>query len=292
MKGLIRPLERLLGRLTSRRGERWLGIGALLALAVSGVLSLAIAPPDAVQGNVQRLMYVHVPAAWLAYLSFTVVFIGSAAYLLTRRGHWDRLAAASAEIGVLFTALTIVLGSIWGYPTWGTWWTWDPRLTTTAIMLLIYAGYLALRRLPESPGRRATWSAVLGVVGFVDIPIVHMSVVWWRSLHQPATVIQPGQPSIAPIMLVALLWATLAFTVLYAYLLALRMRVGRLETKVISAAFLPLPREVGGVPGAAGGGGSREVGGVPGAAGGGGPGSAPEPSEIEAHAAGVEAVHG
>src|SRR5262249_34016691 len=243
-------------------------------------------------GNVQRLMYVHVPAAWLAYLSFTVVFVGSAAYLLTRRGHWDRLAAASAEVGVLFTALTIVLGSIWGYPTWGTWWSWDPRLTTTAIMLLIYAGYLALRRLPESPGRRATWSAVLGVVGFVDIPIVHMSVVWWRSLHQPATVIQPGQPSTAPIMLVALLWATLASPLLYASLLALRMRVGRLETKAMSAAFLPLPREVGGVPGAAGGGGSREVGGVPGAAAGGGPGSAPEPSEIEAHTAGVEAVHG
>ena len=277
MKGLIRPLERLLGRLTSRRGERWLGISALLALAGSGLLSLVIAPPDAVQGNVQRLMYVHVPAAWLAYLSFTVVFIGSAAYLLTRRGHWDRLAEASAEIGVLFTALTIVLGSIWGYPTWGTWWTWDPRLTTTAIMLLIYAGYLALRRLPESPARRARWSAVLGVVGFVDIPIVHMSVVWWRSLHQPATVLQPGQPNIAPIMLVALLWATLAFTILYAYLLALRMRVGRLETKAMSAAFLPLPREIGGVPGAAGGG---------------GPGSALEPSEIEAHAAGVEAVHG
>ena len=239
MKRLTRPLERLLARLTSRTGERRLGIAALAAVAVSAVLSLAVAPPDAAQGNVQRLMYVHVPAAWLAYVSFTTVFVASAIYLRTGRGHWDRLAASAAEIGVVFTALTIALGSIWGYPTWGTWWTWDPRLTTTAIMLLIYTGYLALRRLPESPGRRARWSAVLGIVGFVDIPIVHMSTVWWRSLHQPATVLQPGQPTIAPVMLATLLWALLAFTLLYGYLLALRMRVGRLETRVLSSAFLP-----------------------------------------------------
>src|SRR5499427_10713564 len=180
MKSLSRPVERIFGSLTSRRAERWLGVGAVTALIASAIMSLIVVPPDAVQGNVQRLMYVHVPAAWLAYLSFTVVFAASAAYLITRRGHWDRIAAASAEIGVLFTALTIVLGSLWGYPTWGTWWTWDPRLTTTAIMLLIYTGYLALRRLPESTERRARWSAVVGVVGFVDVPIVHMSVLWWR----------------------------------------------------------------------------------------------------------------
>jgi len=257
MKRVTRPLERMLGKLTSRRGERWLGIGALLTLSASAVVSLALVPPDAGQGNVQRLMYVHVPAAWLAYLSFTIVFAASALYLLTRRGHWDRLAAASAEIGVLFTALTIVLGSIWGYPTWGAWWTWDPRLTTTAIMLLIYVGYLALRRLPESPARRARWSAVLGVVGFVDIPIVHMSTVWWRSLHQPATVLQPGAPTIAPVMLAALLWALVAFTLVFGYLLALRMRVGRLETKALSSALLPV-----------------------------------EADEVEAEVAGLEAVHG
>src|SRR5262245_1868894 len=106
-------------------------------------------------------------------------------------------------------------------------------------MLLIYAGYLALRRLPEAPARRARWCAVLGIVGFLDVPIVHMSVVWWRSLHQPATVLQPGQPSIAPIMLATLLWAVVAFTLLFGYLVALRMRLGRLETKELSAAFLP-----------------------------------------------------
>ena len=108
-----------------------------------------------------------------------------------------RLGAAAAEVGVLFTGLTIVLGALWGKPVWGTWWTWDPRLTTTAVLLLVYLGYLALRQMADSPGRRARWSAVLGVVGFVDVPIVHMSVVWWRSLHQAPTVLRPGAPTIA-----------------------------------------------------------------------------------------------
>src|SRR6185436_20932200 len=143
--------ERALGKATSRSGEHLLGIAALVALGVSAVLSLVIAPPDAVQGEVQRIMYVHVPAAWLAYLSFFVVFIASIAYLRTSRIRWDRVAAASAEIGVLFTALAIALGSLWGKPVWGTWWTWDPRLTTTAVLLLIYVGYLGVRRVTDSP---------------------------------------------------------------------------------------------------------------------------------------------
>jgi heme exporter protein C len=204
------------------------------------VLSLRVAPPDAVQGEVQRLMYVHVPAAWLAYLSFTVVFVASAAYLLTSRTRWDRLGAAAAEVGVLFTGLTIVLGALWGKPVWGTWWTWDPRLTTTAVLLLIYLAYLALRQMADSPGRRARWSAVLGVVGFVDVPIVHMSVVWWRSLHQEATVIRLlGGPTIAPVMLAALLVGVAAFTLLYGYLLTLRVRVARRELRVVRTAMLP-----------------------------------------------------
>ena len=139
-------------------------------------------------------MYVHVPAAWLAYFSFFVVFVASVAYLKTRRIRWDRIAAASAEIGVLFTALAIVLGTLWGKPVWGTWWTWDPRLTTTAVLLLIYFGYLAIRRVADNPSRRARWAAVVGIVGFVDVPIVHLSVVWWRSLHQGATVLRLGGP--------------------------------------------------------------------------------------------------
>ncbi len=239
MKVRIRPIERLAGKTTSRAGERILGTAALAALAASAVMSLMVAPPDAVQGNVQRLMYVHVPSAWLAYLAFGVVFVASIAYLRGGRIFWDHLAAASAEIGVLFTGLTLVLGSLWGKPVWGTWWTWDPRLTTTAILFLIYLGYLAIRRLPENPARRARWAAVVGIVGFVDVPIVHMSVVWWRSLHQPPTVLQLGKPSIAPIMLTALLLAVFAFTLVYVYLLVFRMRVARLEQRVMGTAMLP-----------------------------------------------------
>lgn len=233
-----------LGTATSRSGERLLGVAALLALGLSATLSLVVAPPDALQGEVQRLMYVHVPAAWLAYLSFFVVFVSSVGYLRTSRTRWDRVAAASAEIGVLFTALAIVLGALWGKPVWGTWWTWDPRLTTTAMLLLIYIGYIAVRRITDSPTRRARWSAVIGVVGFVDVPIVHLSVVWWRSLHQQSTVLRVGGPQIEGSMLTALLVAVGAFTIVYAYLMAVRLRVGRLEERAAREALSPRLGEV------------------------------------------------
>lgn len=233
-----------LGTATSRSGERLLGVAALLALGLSATLSLVVAPPDALQGEVQRLMYVHVPAAWLAYLSFFVVFVSSVAYLRTSRTRWDRVAAASAEIGVLFTALAIVLGALWGKPVWGTWWTWDPRLTTTAMLLLIYISYIAVRRITDSPTRRARWSAVIGVVGFVDVPIVHLSVVWWRSLHQQSTVLRVGGPQIEGSMLTALLVAVGAFTIVYAYLMAVRLRVGRLEERAAREALSPRLGEV------------------------------------------------
>jgi heme exporter protein C len=228
-----------LGKATSRSGERALGVAALVAVVVSATLSLVVAPPDAVQGEVQRLMYVHVPAAWLAYLSFFVVFVSSVAYLKTRRIRWDRIAAASAEIGVLFTALAIALGALWGKPIWGTWWTWDPRLTTTAMLLLIYLAYLAVRRVVDNPSRRARWAAVIGIVGFVDVPIVHLSVVWWRSLHQQATLLRVGGPEIHGSMLAALLVGVAAFTLVYAYLMTLRLRVGRLEERAVREALSP-----------------------------------------------------
>ena len=221
----------LLTRLGSRGAQRVLGWATLSSLAGTAVLALLLVPPDATQGDVQRLMYVHVPAAWLAFMSFGVVFLASIAYLRTGRTQWDRIGVASAEIGVQFCALTLVLGSLWGQPVWGAWWTWDPRLTTTAVLLLIYVGYLALRRVADSPTRRARWSAVVGIVGFVDVPIVHMSVVWWRSLHQEATVIRPGAPTIAGSMLGTLLLAVLAFTLAYTYLMVVRLRVGRVEDR-------------------------------------------------------------
>jgi len=215
--------ERTFGRVTSRTGERILGMLAAAALAISTFLSLVVAPPDAVQGDVQRLMYIHVPAAWLAYLSFLVVFVASIAYLRTKKARWDRLAGASAEIGVMFTALAIVLGALWGKPIWGTWWTWDPRLTTTALLWLLYASYLLLRSAVPEPHRQAAFGAVVGIVGFADVPIVFMSIRWWRSLH-PA-VMNPGRLSISSEMLVALIIALAAFTLLYVCLLLLRAHV-------------------------------------------------------------------
>lgn len=220
--------------LAGRTFQTALGITAAALLAFSVVVSLVIAPPDAVQGDVQRLMYVHVPAAWLAYLAFFVVFVASIGYLINRDLAWDRVAHAAAEIGVLFTGLAITLGSLWGKPVWGVWWTWDPRLTTTAILLLVYLGYLAIHRLSDNPSQRARWSAGAGIVGFVNVPIVHLSVVWWRSLHQPASVIRFDQaPSMAAPMLAALVLAVAAFTFLFLFLVLLRVRIARLEDLLI-----------------------------------------------------------
>jgi heme exporter protein C len=205
---------------------------AVLALAVLAWLALAAAPPDAVQGDAQRLMYLHVPVAWLAYLAYGVTALAGLLYLVprTRRRRWDLLAGASAEIGVVFTALTIVDGSLWARPVWGVWWTWDARLVTTAVLLFLYLGYLALRRVPGPADRRARRSAVVALIAFADVPVVHLSVIWWRTLHQQPTVLNPElDPQIHGVMAFTLLWGVVAFTLLYAALLASRYRLARAE---------------------------------------------------------------
>ena len=194
-------------------------------MLAGSIVGLFVVPADAAQGNVQRLMYVHVPAAWLAFLAFFVVFVMSVLYLVQRDARWDRVAASSAEIGVVFTALTLLLGMMWGKPTWGVWWTWDPRLTTTAILLAIYVGYLALRSFADDADKRARWSSIVGVIGFANVPIVYMSVTWWRTLHQP-----PSSPrSVSPDILWTLMLNLAAFTLVYAYLMVRRVRLERLE---------------------------------------------------------------
>ena len=209
-----------------RRGpERVLGGLAALGLLLGLYTGFLYAPPDAVQGDVQRIMYLHVPLILVSYLAFFVVFVTSILYLARRSERHDAIAHSSAEIGVLFTALAIAAGSIWGRPTWGTWWTWDARLTTTTILLLIFIGYLMLRALVDDPSRGATFSAVLGIIGFLDVPIIHMSVVWWRTLHQPASVLRPGPSTVAPDMQVALYTNLVAFVVLYGYFLVKRIRL-------------------------------------------------------------------
>jgi heme exporter protein C len=206
----------------------WLAALGLLAGLAAG---FGYAPLEAVQGNVQRIMYLHVPSVLTAYLAFGLVLLGSIAYLATRRPGWDRLAGSAGEIGVLFTGLTIVSGSIWGKPTWGTWWTWDARLTSTAVLFFIYVGYLMLRSLIEDPDTRARYAAVVGILGAVNIPIVHFSVKWWRALHQPSTILGPGPSPIDPAIGLALFVNWIAFTLLFAYFLSRRMEIAWLEER-------------------------------------------------------------
>jgi len=211
---------------TSNSGTaRLIGIAALVTMLVGSFVGLFVVSPDRLQGDVQRLMYVHVPAAWLAFLAFFIVFLMSVLYLIQRDLKWDRVAHASAEIGVVFTVLTLALGSMWGKPTWGVWWTWDPRLTTTAIMLAIYVGYLAIRSFADDPDKRARWAAIVGIIGFANVPIVYLSVIWWRTLHQP-----PSSPrSVSPEILWTLLFNLLAFTLVYVYLMMRRIRLAKVE---------------------------------------------------------------
>lgn len=212
---------------------RLLGLTALALMIVGGYLGLVWSPPDVSQGNAMRILYMHVPSIWTAYLEFFLVLVASVLYLWKRDLKWDRLAGSAAELGVLLTALTLAVGSVWAKPVWGVWWTWDPRLTTTAILFVIYAGYLMLRTLAVDPVGRAKQSAVVGIIGFVDIPIVHMSVLWWRSLHQTPTILQPnaGNPLLDARMEVALFVNVVGFTVLFVFLLGQRLKLARLEQR-------------------------------------------------------------
>ncbi len=210
----------------------WLGAAVVVSLAATALMALVIAPSDASQGDAQRLMYLHVPAAWLAYLAFAVTAIASVLWLVprTRSITWDLLAGASAEVGVLFTGLTLAMGSIWGRPIWGSWWEWDARLTTTAVLFFLYLGYLALRRAGGSPDARARRSALAALVAFVDVPIVHFSVNWFATLHQQGTVFNAKmQVEISGTMAATLVLAVIAFTLLYGYLVVRRMELLRLE---------------------------------------------------------------
>ena len=209
-------------------GQSFLGGAALGLLAVAAYVGLVASPPDAFQGEYVRIMYVHVPNAWVAYVAFAITCVASALYLAKRTPVYDYVAHSATELGVVFTGLALVTGSIWGRPVWGTWWTWDARLVTTAVLFFIYLGALLVRGLADDPQRGARLAAVVSIIGFLDVPVIHYSVVWFRTLHQPAS-LTPGDTKMALPMLAALLLGLLAFTALFAYLLTLRIRLARAE---------------------------------------------------------------
>lgn len=211
-----------------------LGLAAVTALAIlaSTIMAFLYAPTDALQGDVQRIEYFHVAIAWIAYLAFFVVFLAGALYLWRRDERWDWVAHASAEIGTVFTTLALITGSIWGKAYWGTWWQWDARLTTTLVLWFIYVGYLLLRSYTGRTEAGARNAAVLGIVGFIAVPINYLSIYWWRTLH-PDPQIPIGQAPKAPAsVVVTLLIAVLAFTLLYALLLIQVYRLQREQTTV------------------------------------------------------------
>jgi heme exporter protein C len=197
-----------------RRGL-WISAVALLGLAGVYALALGFTPTEARQGLAQKIFYLHVPAAWGALLAFSLVGIASALYLWLHDPRLDLFAAASAEVGVAFSAVMLTTGPIWAKPIWGTWWTWDARLTLTLFLFFLFVGYLALRASVHDPQERARFSAVVGIMGLLLVPFIHLSVYLFRTLHPQPIVLKPSAPSLPWEMLRTLLVSTAVFTLLY-----------------------------------------------------------------------------
>lgn len=199
------------------------GVVAALGVVLMALMVFAWSPLESSMGLVQKIMYIHVPSAWVCYLAITVAFVFSIAYLWKRQEIFDVIALSTVEIGVLFCGLALLTGSIWAKPTWNTFWIWDARLTTTLILFLIFSGYLLLRRFTDYGEQQARLSAVVAIIGTLDIPLIHLSVVWWRSIHQPSTVFSPKPGVIDERILVTLLFSVTIFSIIYLYLLVTRV---------------------------------------------------------------------
>ena len=212
-------------RALTRRG---LAISAVALLGIAGacVLALGFTPIEARQGLAQKIFYLHVPAAWCALLAFSLVGVAGALYLWLEDPRLDRFGAASAEVGVAFAAVMLTTGPIWAKPIWGTWWTWDARLTLTLFLFFLFVGYLALRAAIHEPHERARFSAVLGIMGLLLVPFIHLSVYLFRTLHPQPIVLKPSAPSLPWEMLRTLLVSTAMFTLLYVGYVTTRYGIG------------------------------------------------------------------
>lgn len=210
-----------------KRSGFWMAI-ALVLVAGIYVRALVFTPEEATQGLAQKIFYIHAPSAWVAFLAFGIVGVCSAIYLFVKDPRLDLFAASSAEVGTVFTTAVLVTGPIWGKVIWGTWWTWDARLTSTLFLYFIYLAYLVLRTAVEEPGRRARYCAVLGILGALLVPFIHVSVYLFRTLHPMPVVLRPGKPALPPAMLITTLSSFVAFTIFYFALLARRYAWARL----------------------------------------------------------------
>ncbi|MGB5889019.1 MAG: cytochrome c biogenesis protein [Thermoanaerobaculia bacterium] len=196
----------------------WLG---LALLAVGTYMGLFVAPPERFMGEVQRIMYVHVPCAWVGMVCYTLAFVMAIVSLWSHRPRHDAIVTAAAEVGIVLNALLLIQGSIWARATWGVWWDWDVRLTTSLVMLLLFAGVLALRSFVDDPSRRATWTAITTIVAFIDVPLVYFCVRWWRSLHQ----VQSSPETVDPLMVVPLRLNAFAILFIAIWMIARRTRL-------------------------------------------------------------------
>ena len=210
----------------------WLAVAGVVAVIAAQTYSILTSPAEGDMGHLQKIMYVHVPAAWMTFIAFFVVLVFSFRYLWKRNENDDLLAASAAEVGATFNGLTLALGMIWGRPAWGVWWAWDARLTSTLVMFLIFVGYLALRAFVDEAQQRARWSAAVGIFGAINVPIVYMSVKWWRTLHQP-----PSSPStIDPAYTMGLRLNAIAMLIVLIYFIRKRYEIARVERAVELAA--------------------------------------------------------
>ena len=202
----------------------WFGWSAFVLIVAALYGGLVLAPPDYQQGDAFRIIYVHAPSAWMSLCVYVVMALASAIGLIWRIKLAHAVAASCAPIGASFTFAALATGALWGQPMWGTWWVWDARLTSELILLFLYLGYIALRASIDDLQRADRASAVLALVGVVNVPIIHYSVVWWNTLHQPATVTKMAVPSISTSMLIPLLMMIVGFTVCFVALLLVRVR--------------------------------------------------------------------
>ena len=213
----------------NHRLKLWL-LGLSFILFVGALYLVFIyVPTEETMGIVQRIFYFHVPVAWIAFLSFFIVFIASILYLRKRQNKWDVVASSSAEVGIIFTTLALITGSIWAKPVWGVWWVWEPRLTTALVLWFIYVAYLLVRSYASDGSRGARFAAVVGIVGFIDVPIAALAITLWRTQHPGPVIFQGGLP---PSMLFTLLICIFAFTTLYALLLIQRVSIKNDETEL------------------------------------------------------------